>query len=343
MEKANLQKIDEMKMYEFYDKWPKLAELSYKKEFTVTKFPEVDHIIFAGMGGSGRIGDIISSILSKKNIHVSVIKGYHLPKTVDEKTVIAITSISGNTEETISILNEAINSDAKIIAFSSGGKIQKICDSNNKIDFYKIEKNHSPRVSLLNFLYSILKIMKDILPIDEEEIYDSLEKLKQLGNEISSTNLNGKNPSIELAEKITGIPVIYYPAGLEAAAIRFKNSLQENAKMHVIIEDVIEACHNGIVSWNKHDDMNPIFIQGTDDHEKTKERWKILQDFFDKEGIQYIRIKSVDGGILSKLVCLSYQLDYASLYKAILNDVDPSPVFPIDFVKERLTEINRRD
>ena len=92
MEIANLQKIDGMKMYEFYDKWPKLAELSYKKEFTVTKFPEVDHIIFAGMGGSGSIGDIISSILSKKNIHVSVIKGYHLPKTVDEKTVIAITS-----------------------------------------------------------------------------------------------------------------------------------------------------------------------------------------------------------------------------------------------------------
>ena len=70
MEIANLQKIDGMKMYEFYDKWPKLAELSYKKEFTVTKFPEVDHIIFAGMGGSGSIGDIMSSILSKKSIHV---------------------------------------------------------------------------------------------------------------------------------------------------------------------------------------------------------------------------------------------------------------------------------
>ena len=49
-----------------------------------------------------------------------------------------------------------------------------------------------------------------------------------------------------------GIPVIYYPVGLQAAAIRFKNSLQENAKSHAISEDVIEACHNGIVSWNSH-------------------------------------------------------------------------------------------
>ena len=41
----------------------------------------------------------------------------------------------------------------------------------------------------------------------------------------------------------------FAPAGLQAAAIRFKNSFQENAKSHAITEDIIEACHNGIASW----------------------------------------------------------------------------------------------
>ena len=55
-----------------------------------------------------------------------------------------------------------------------------------------------------------------------------------------------------------------------------------------MIENVIETSHNGIVSWERSSNMNPIMIIGKDDHEKTKERWRILQDFFDKEGIESV-------------------------------------------------------
>lgn len=79
------------------------------------------------------------------------------------------------------------------------------------------------------------------------------------------------------------MPVIYYPWGLQAAAIRFKNSLQENAKMHAIAEDVIEACHNGVVAWEKQSNFKPILLRGQDDYIKTKERWEILKDFFEKK------------------------------------------------------------
>ena len=246
MEIKDIQRIDKDRMYEYYDKWPDFARQSYEKEFSDPEFSNIDHIVFGGMGGSGTIGDIISSILSKKDIHVSVIKGYLLPKTVDENTVVVLTSISGNTDETINLLNDALKTKAKIIVFSSGGKIQEISEKNN-ISYYKIGKNHSPRVSLLGFLYSILKILKQILPIDESEITESLEKLEEYRKKISSLNLTRSNPSLQLAEWISGIPVIYFPAGLQAAAIRFKNSLQENAKDYVITEDVIEACHNSIV------------------------------------------------------------------------------------------------
>ena len=339
MKLKDIQKIDRDRMYEYYDKWPDFARQSYEKEFSAPEFSNIDHIVFGGMGGSGNIGDIISSILSKKNIHVSVIKGYLLPKTVDENTIIMITSISGNTDESISLLNDAIKTKAKIIVFSSGGKIQMLSEKNN-INYYKIEKNHSPRVSLLGFLYSILKILKNILPISESEISESIKKLEAHKQKIYSLNLTNDNPSLQLAKWINGTPVIYYPAGLQAAAIRFKNSLQENAKDHVIAENVIEVCHNGIVSWSKNYNMNPIFIQGNDDHIKTKERWSILKDFFHEKKIEYNQVTTIDGGILSKLVCLIYQLDYASLYRAILKNVDPGPVEPIDYIKNRLKNNN---
>jgi len=141
---------------------------------------------------------------------------------------------------------------------------------------------------------------------------------------------------LNLAEWINGISLIYYPWGLQAAAIRFKASLQENAKTHAIAEDVIESCHNGIVSWERKSVVKPILIQGQDDYIKTKERWSILKDYFEKNNIDYREIFSVKGSILSKLINLVYQLDFIAIYRAVLSGVDPSPINSIDFVKNKL-------
>ena len=153
---------------------------------------------------------------------------------------------------------------------------------------------------------------------------------------INSTNLDETNPALDIARWITGIPIILYPHGFQAAAIRFKNSLQENTKNHAIIEDAIEFCHNGIVSWGKKSNVHPILIEGKNDHTKTKERWIILKEFFQQNNIEYKEIISIEGSILSKLVTLVYLLDYATIYKAVLDKIDPSPVKPIDFIKQRL-------
>ncbi|MDE2588889.1 MAG: glucose-6-phosphate isomerase, partial [Patescibacteria group bacterium] len=121
-----------------------------------------------------------------------------------------------------------------------------------------------------------------------------------------------------------------------AVAIRFKNSLQENCKMHAFAEDVIEACHNGIVSWETHSSVQPILIEGKDDYVKTKNLWRVIKYYFDINHIDYKEIHSVSGSILSKIINLVYLLDYASIYYAIMKKIDPTPIKSIDFVKRQL-------
>jgi len=273
-----LKKYDSQKMYEVYDKWPAISLESYEFDYQPCVCVDMDHIVFAGMGGSGALGDIFSAILSKSNIHVSVVKGYLLPKTVTENSLVITTSVSGNTIETLTLLDEAKKLNCKIIAFSSGGKMEEYCKKNN-VEYRKIPQIHSPRASFTKFLYSMLNVLKSVLPIEEKEIRESIKCISELNLKINSNNLNEKNPALALANWITEIPIIYYPYGLQAAAIRFKNSLQENAKTHAVTEDVIEACHNGIVSWERKSNFQPIFLQGQDDYIKTKERWKILKEF----------------------------------------------------------------
>ena len=335
MKIENLEKIDSKKMYQTYDKWPEIAKNSFDNDFEKFDTKGIDHIVFSGMGGSGSIGDVVSAILSKEDIHVSNVKGYHLPKTVDSNSLVVATSISGNTKETLTVLEKAQKTDAKIAVFSSGGMLQKFSETNN-LFFQEISMIHSPRASFPKFLFSILNILKEIIPIKEIDIKEAISSLEITRNSIFSNNLTEENISLKLAEWIKEIPLIYYPWGLQSAAIRFKNSLQENSKTHVITEDVIESCHNDIVAWEKNSNVQPILIRGNDDHIKTIERWDILKEFFNDKKIEFFEIKSIDGNILSKLVNLVYSLDYASIYHAVLKKIDPSPVNAIDFVKNKL-------
>ena len=322
-------------MFRIYDNWPQIALEAFSNELKPISYDGINHIVFAGMGGSGTIGDIFSSILSKTNIHVSVVKGYLLPKTVNQDSLVISTSVSGDTDETMNVIKTTQDIGCRSIAFASGGKIEKYCIKNN-VEYRKIEQIHSPRASFTKFLFSILKTLSPIIPISNDMVKESIDSLSQLKNEIDSTNITKNNPALNLAEWIKETPVIYYPSGLEAAAIRFKNALQENSKLHVISEDVIEACHNGIVAWEKPSKFKPILIQGEKDYVKTKERWEILKEYFNEKDIEFKEIHSVNGNILSKLIHLIYLFDYTSIYNAAINKIDPTPVKSIQYIKKRL-------
>jgi len=335
MESWEIKKFDSNKICQVYDKWPQLAKESYESDIETMDFENINHIVFSGMGGSGAIGDLFSAILSKTDVHVSIVKGYLLPKTVDSNTLVVTTSVSGNTVETLTVLESTLKLNCKKIAFSSGGKMKSIC-LKNKIQFRKIPTYHSPRASFVRYVYSILKVLNSVIPIKKQDIVESLDKLEETAKQISSDHLTETNPSLNLANWISGTPLIYYPWGLQAAAIRFKNSLQENAKTHAMVEDVIEACHNGIVSWERPSNIQPILLEGQDDYIKTKERWLILKEYFKENNIEYHEIMSSNGNILTKLLNLIYLLDYSSIYRAISLKTDPSPTNSINFIKKHL-------
>ena len=332
---SQIEKYDSDGMHKIYDKWPEIARKSFESDLNPAYFDNIDHVIFAGMGGSGAIGDLFASILSKTNLHVNVIKGYLLPNTVGPKTLVVVTSVSGDTVETLTVLKSTKNFDCKVIGFSSGGKMESYCRENN-IEFRKIPMVHSPRASFVSFVYSILHVLDSILPVKKENVLESIEKLEEESKLISSSNLSNNNPALKMAQFLDGDPCIYYPYGLYAAAIRFKSSIQENAKMHAFAEDVIEACHNGIVSWERKSDIKPVIIRGTEDYIKTKERWNILKQYFKENKIDFWEVVSIEGNILSKIINLIYLLDYVSIYKAIISKTNPSTIKSIDYVKEKL-------
>ena len=243
-----LEKYDLSGLYKIYDMWPKIAKTSYESDLEPINFDNIDHIVFVGMGGSGAIGDLFLSFLSKTPIHVTIVKGYLLPKTVTSKTLIVATSASGNTIETLTVVKSANDLGCNIICFSSGGKLEEFCKEND-IPHRHVLMYQNPRASFPAYVYSILKVLHSLIPITQDSVNLSISEMERLSKKISTKNLTMSNPSLNLATWMDSISMIYYPWGLQAASVRFKNSIQENMKSHAMTEDVIETCHNGIVSW----------------------------------------------------------------------------------------------
>jgi glucose/mannose-6-phosphate isomerase len=335
LEYSDIVKYDPSGMHKVYDEWPKIAKDAYESDLEPANFEGIDHIVFSGMGGSGAIGDLFLSVLSKTPIHVTVVKGYTLPKTVNSNTLVVGTSVSGNTIETITTIKSTKEIGCKVICFSSGGKLEEFCKE-NEIEHRNIPIYGNPRSSFPAYVFSILKTLNSTIPVKQENTLDAINQLEKLSEKTSTKNLNDSNPSLSLAKWLDGIPLIYYPWGLQAVAIRFKNSIQENMKNHAMIEDVIEACHNGIVSWERPSNAKPILIRGTEDYIKTKERWGILKKYFTQNNIEFWEITSIEGDVFSKIINLIYLLDFCTIYRSVMNKTDPFPVKSIDFIKERL-------
>ena len=196
---STLEKYDTQKMYQVYDKWPEIARESFESNQKPIDFNGIDHIVFVGMGGSGAIGDIFSSILSKTKIHVNVVKGYLLPTTVDSNTLVIIVSVSGNTVEALAVLDSAFKIKCKIIAFSSGGKMLEYCKRNN-IEHRLVPQYHSPRASFTSYLYTMLKVLYSALEIKQQDILESITELEKISKKINSSNLTKNNPSLNLAD-----------------------------------------------------------------------------------------------------------------------------------------------
>lgn len=332
--RKSLLKLDPQRIIDTYDKWPEIGRQSYENSADTLDIEFFSNITFAGMGGSNSINTVIRSILSENKIPSFNLNGFDFPKYLNSDSLFIATSVSGNTLETLTALDSARKADCQIIAFSEGGKIEEYCKKHG-LEHRKVSKFHSPRASFSSFLYSMLRILQPILSVHEKEILDSLNQLFVTKQKIYSKNITDTNPSIDLAWWFPKTPVVYYSKLLEASAVRFRNSFNENAKSHAIANEMTEACHNEIVCWELPTASKPMLVRTKNDNKRTAERWDILRGFFEEKEIEYKEIFSNNGNVLSQLVELIYLFDYSTIYYAIKCGVNPSPIVSTEIFKNR--------
>ena len=315
-------------------------ELETSTEFVVDSYKD---LLIVGMGGSGVAGDVLKLVMNETTpINVEVRKAYGIPKvTADRKPKCLFISYSGNTEETVQAVNDAIQYNLDWSVISSGGTLLDLALKHKK-PYVKVPSGLQPRAAFGLMTKAVMHFVSS----DESGKY--LELCNQAGDYINEAIGNqSHNKLLEHAFKIskeidTKSSVIYGGTPLTyLVAQRWKTQINENAKSKAFVGYMPEIHHNEILSWegNKKDSKNNfqlLFLRASNENPQVNKRFELTKEIIgDKVNISEIDNISSEN-IISNLFHLTLIGDLVSVYMAENLKIDPYNINAIEQLKKLL-------
>ena len=303
----------------------------------LSKAGKVSNVLISGLGGSGIGGTIVSELVAlEATVPVAVSKGYFIPEFVSRNTLVIISSYSGDTEETLHALNLAIKRKAKIVCITSGGKIAEIAKK-KKLDLILIPGGNPPRACLgysLTQQFFILAHYKIIGSKFKNQLRSAVELIEKEKENIMAE-------AKRVAEKINGkTPIIYATTYFEGVATRFRQQLNENAKILCGHHVIPEMNHNELVGWASGSErISVMILRDKEEYTRNNARIEINKAVISKYTPHITEIWSKGKSRIEKAIYFIHLVDWASCFLSELKGVDPMEVKVIDMLKGELAKL----
>lgn len=314
--------------------------------FTHTFPRPIKNIVVAGMGGSGLAAKAFHS-WPGIDVPFEVIQGYEIPGYVDEHTLLVCSSYSGNTEETLSVLSEAI--DAKrppkkrpmVVVVASGGKLLQTAKK-RKLPFVQLPPGYQPRMTFGYQLRALVEI------VESSPLLAGALKQLDKASEFVKTAVVGWRPDVpvkknlakQLALELMGrSPVIYSGPLLYPASYKWKINFNENAKNVAWCNQYPEFNHNEFLGWTSHPPLKPyavVELHSTFDHPRIQKRFAVTERLLSGKRPAAEVVTVAGKTELEQLLWAVALGDFVSLYLALLNGLNPTPVDLIEKLKTSL-------
>jgi glucose/mannose-6-phosphate isomerase len=356
--------IDVSDLRSDYEKWPELARATWDETNPPLLPRNARSIVFAGMGGSGISGDLLCDISREQRVplHLQTVKDYHLPKAIDQSTIVVAISCSGNTEETLNCVVEARERGIDCYGFGSGGLMEQLARGRLNFPFTKTGMLKVPRSSFPALFFAVLKFLSvnSFLKVEQYEISDcvnAMEDLRKARDSAQKTSALWLASEFQKSSSHGGSIVVYASSRTRAVGLRFRQSLNENAKLHAFNGEVPELCHNDIVGWDgenttrskvlrKHTSSRrgerhrgiALLLELPDDSPETRARFEVVEETVKLNGGVVLKAPFDGESYLARVLSMLYTLDYTSYYLAVLRGIDPAATPSIDFLKKRMSE-----
>ncbi len=300
-------------------------------QFKPSPFKGIQKIVFSGMGGSAISGDILRLLVrrySKFNFQVN--RAGELPRSVDAKTLVILSSYSGNSIEILRTMPDLLKSKAKILVVSAGGKLSEIAQQ-KKLLWLQVPSGLMPRCAIGYMTFSLLPVFKKWGMIQY-----SFKDVEETALAVRKTSLKEAK---HLAGRLHSKLVYFYGSGLALPVMtRWRTQWAENAKMLACQQTIPEMFHNEIEAWHFPrviiQNAAAVFFKDQEDHAWLKNKTKAAQEMIRKSGAEVIVVASKGRSVLARLFSLIALGDWVSYELAALNGVDPMAIPRIEALKK---------
>lgn len=310
-------------------------EIAKRSKFK-TPDREIQNIVICGMGGSGIGGKLVGKWIENEiNVPILYAHDYKLPAFVSRNTLVIGSSYSGNTEETISTIKEAIEKGAHIVGVTSGGEMQAICEKNG-FDCVLVPGGNPPRTALAFSLVQLLNIFSELGMISSERLIE-METARQL---IVKDELEIKAKAHEIAQFLLGNVVALYGTTMyEPVLVRARQQFNENGKLLCWHHSLPEMNHNELVGWGGGDErFASLFFESDDIHPRNARRFEITKTRIAQMSSKNMSISPKGTSLIERSIYYVNLVDWASLYLSDLKKVDPMDIKIIDYLKDEMAK-----
>jgi glucose/mannose-6-phosphate isomerase len=304
----------------------------------------VEAVVVVGMGGSAIGGDLLAGLAAREGVPVFIHRDYGLPPLAKEKTLLVFSSYSGETEETLSAFQESLDTPARKLALTSGGKLQALAQERG-IPVFSIGYRAQPRAALGYSFIPLLAFLQTLglLANKSDDIEEMVGVLGALRERLRPGAPLASNPAKKLAAQLQDrVSIIYGGGMLSSVARRWKTQLNENSKAWAFFELFPELNHNSITGYEFPRELaSRLFVALLHSpllHPRTRLRYQGTREILSQRGIAHETVEAEGRSPLSHLMSLVYMGDWTSYYLALLHGVDPTPVDTIEQLKRQMAK-----
>ena len=303
----------------------------------------ITRVVVAGMGGSALAALVVKSWLKNRlTVPFEIVRTYSLPHYVDNQTLVIASSYSGNTEETVQCLEEAFARGAQVAIIAAGGVLIDHAQSND-VAHVQLPGELQPRMAVIYNLRALAALLVHFGITDSsipEEISRTADWLQSETEQWVSSTPTDKNYAKQLALMAVGkTPVFYSGSVMAPVAYKWKISWNENAKNVAFWNELPEFNHNEFIGWTSHPIEKPFAIfdlVSNLEHPQILKRFEVSDRLLSGQRPKANTVQLAGDTIIAQMLWGSILADFVSIYVAILNGVDPTPVPLIEKLKREL-------
>jgi glucose/mannose-6-phosphate isomerase len=300
-------------------------------------------LVVCGMGGSGIGGDLAVAALGDRATRpITTVRGYALESWAGPDSLVLCASYSGNTEETLACFEAAGAAGAARVALTTGGQLADAAREES-VPVIGVPAGMQPRAAVLYMIVATLECaaLCGAAPGLHSEIDMATGLLETLVEEWGPDSAEDSEAKAAARALQGTLPVVHGAGPTAAPARRWKTQLNENADAAAFWSELPEANHNEICGWERGRASAPlsaVFLEDPDQHPRIVRRIELTCEEVERAGGSVVRAQSRGDTRLERVLSLVLLGDLTSVYLAVLDGVDPTPVEPIERFKAALAK-----